>query len=457
MHPQPRRIYFHVIQPVALTTVAVLAGIIIASLGPLHPASAVTLACLLILLVHRLLRERAERTRHQGRHQSRLESADAATRRASAELEDLRHVLDASEAALLAIDPRGRVSFATPACTDFLGKPHEQLAGRPVESIFTHAAILEAHRAAVGGAAAETRVRHVATTGPSRTFLIRALPVPSLHLHPDAPETSRGTLILIRDVSDQALTSQWRSDFVTAAGHELRTPLASIRAAFDTLADGAWEDQAMRDRLSEITRSNIERLESLLRDLLDLSRLDSGRARIHADTLDIRRLVSSIAEDFGPLARARGVDLRAEVDAAPSSLRTDRRLLELIIRNLVDNATKFAFKGTVVRILCSTRSPAGGMLLRVIDQGVGIPLEHQSRIFERFYQADSARTGADTGERTASRGTGLGLAIARESAHLLGGDITVQSVWKQGTTMTVELPDLPEPDPDANGAGHPES
>ena len=457
MHSQPQRIYFHVVQPVALATVAVLAGIIIATLGPLHPASAVALVCLLILLMHRLVREHASRELAEDHARSRLAAADAATRRVAAELEDLRHALEASEAALLVVDPRGRVSFATPACSEFLGKPHDQLPGRPVDSIFTHAAIIEAHRTAVGGVAAETRVRHAADAGPSRTFLVRALPVPSLHVQFDAPETSRGTLILIRDVSDQALTSQWRSDFVTAAGHELRTPLASIRAAFDTLADGAWEDPSMRDRLSEITRSNIERLESLLRDLLDLSRLDSGRLQIRTDSLDVRRLVASIAEDFGPLARARGVDLRAEIDDAPATLRTDRRLLELIIRNLVDNATKFAFKGTVVRIVATTRSPAGGLRLRVIDQGVGIPLEHQSRIFERFYQADPARAGAERGERTATRGTGLGLAIARESANLLGGDITVQSVWKQGTTMTVELPDLVEPDSGPDGPEAPES
>lgn len=453
MPSPPRRIYFYVIQPVALATLAVLGGIIIATLGPLHPASAVTLGCLVILLVHRLLRERDDRSAEAAEADARLAAANDAARRDAAALDDLRHVLEASEAALLVIDPRGRVSFATSACDDFLGKPHEDLTGRSVDAVFTHAAVLDAHRTALRGMASETRVRHAAGTGPARTFLVRALPMPSLRADPPGADTSRGTLILIRDVSDRAQTSQWRSDFVTAAGHELRTPLASIRVAFDTLADGAWEDPSMRDRLSEITRSNIERLESLLRDLLDLSRIDSGRLHVHADTLDLRRLIASIAEDFGPLARARGVDLRAEIDAAPATLRTDRRLLELIIRNLVDNATKFAFKGTVVRIVCSARTPdgpstagpssTGGMRLRVIDQGIGIPLEHQSRIFERFYQVDAARAGAAAGERTASRGTGLGLAIARESANLLGGDITVHSVWKQGTTMTVELPDLP--------------
>ena len=447
MHPTPRRIHHHVIQPAALAILAVLGGFIIASLGPRHPASAVTLLCLLVLFVHRFLRDRHRRRLDALHFQSRLAVAEEAARRDAAALHDLRHALDASHAALLIIDPRGRVAFATAACSDFLGIPKADIQGRPVDSIFTHAAILQAHRSAVGGTPADTRVRHAAGAGPARTFLVQALPIPSDDARPDTPEPGRDAVILISDVSDQALTSQWRSDFVTAAGHELRTPLASIRAAFETLADGAWEDQAMRTRLCDITRSNIERLESLLRDLLDLSRLDSGRLRIHADTIDVRRVVTSIADDFGPLARARGVDLRAETDAAPPSLRTDRRLFELILRNLVDNATKFAFQGTVVRILCSSLEPARGLRLRVVDQGVGIPLEHQPRIFERFYQADPARTGADNARRTASRGTGLGLAIARESANLLGGDISVHSVWKQGTTMTVDLPDLPDSHP----------
>jgi signal transduction histidine kinase len=462
MPSTPRRLHVHVIQPVALAILAVLVGIIIATLGPRHPASAVTLGCLVILYAHRLRRDARDRADTRAELDARVAAAEEDARRTASQLKDLRHVLGASEAAVVVVDPRGRVSFATPACSEFLGKSADELPGRAVDAVFTHAAIIEAHRAAVGGTAAETRVRHAVGTGPARTFAIRALPVPSLHLDPSTTATSRGTLMLIRDVSDQALTSKWRSDFVTAASHELRTPLASIRAAFDTLADGAWEDAAMRTRLSDITSSNIERLESLLRDLLDLSRLDSGRLRINADSLDLRRLVTSIAEDFGPLALARGVDLRAEIDAAPAFLRTDRRLFELILRNLIDNATKFAFKGTVVRVVCSTLSPAGGLRLRVVDQGIGIPLEHQSRIFERFFQADPARTGVNAGERTASRGTGLGLAIARESANLLGGDITVQSVWKQGTTMTVELPDLPaspqaalESTPDSGGVDDP--
>jgi two-component system phosphate regulon sensor histidine kinase PhoR len=126
------------------------------------------------------------------------------------------------------------------------------------------------------------------------------------------------------------------------------------------------------------------------------------------------------------------------------ALHTDRKLLMLILRNLVDNATKFANEHTSVRVIAQVLPPAGNTLrgpprgtlrIKVVDTGLGIPIEHQQRIFERFYQVESSRTGL-----TARRGTGLGLAIVKHAVKDLGGTIKIESVWKQGTTMSVEVP-----------------
>lgn len=364
--------------------------------------------------------------------QNRIDTLASTTSQLSAQLRDLRATLDAAHAPLLVADTSGRIVLANPACEAFFEKPREALVGRTLENLFTHAQVLNAFTKARDGHPSDVQIRHAPPGGTLHTYLVNALPFQG-----DQPRI----LISLRDITQIAAVSQLRSDFVAAASHELRTPLASIRAATETLADGAWEDQPMRDRLVTITQSNIARLEHLLRDLLDLSRLEYNQNPQPDQVIDFGDFIQLLARDFEPLAAARNVSISTPPPERPINLPTQPRLLDLIFRNLIDNATKFAYPGTTIQILSDSPSP-DLLRVRVIDQGAGIPLAHQQHIFERFYQADSARTGspASTGDTTARRGTGLGLALARESATALGGTIAVQSIWKQGTTMTVELP-----------------
>jgi len=162
------------------------------------------------------------------------------------------------------------------------------------------------------------------------------------------------------------------------------------------------------------------------------------------DLVELARAVAGLLE--GSAARKR-VTIEAEIAPDAARLESDPRLLRAILRNLVENAVKFAHEGTAVRITAEVVEPArsddsGGIAassanvrLRVIDRGIGIPLAQQQRIFERFFQGDPARTGDAQG-----RGTGLGLAIVKHAVRTLGGTIGVESVWQEGTTMTVELP-----------------
>jgi signal transduction histidine kinase len=141
---------------------------------------------------------------------------------------------------------------------------------------------------------------------------------------------------------------------------------------------------------------------------------------------------------FSDACALRGVGLLFELDPALEHLMTDRLLLMLIAKNLVENAAKFAREGTDIRVVgevvATPGAPMDTMRLRVIDRGVGIRLAEQQRIFERFYQVDPARSGS------AERGSGLGLAIVKHAAKLLEGTVGVESVWGQGTTMTTEIP-----------------
>jgi signal transduction histidine kinase len=230
-----------------------------------------------------------------------------------------------------------------------------------------------------------------------------------------------------------------KTDFVANASHELRTPIASLRIAVDTLAAIGDEDPAMRERLLGVVASSTARLEEMVRDLLDLSRLEGADQRPAVLPVDFGALGAELADMYKEACAARRLELRVELDPpALDGFESDRALLLLVLSNLVDNATKFAFEGTAVRVVGTLLPEKGGRRaarLEVIDRGIGIPLDQQQRVFERYYQVESARTG------TARRGTGLGLAIVKHALKQLGGTVRVESVWQEGTRMTVEVPE----------------
>ena len=145
-------------------------------------------------------------------------------------------------------------------------------------------------------------------------------------------------------------------------------------------------------------------------------------------------LPPALASMFEVVCRDRNISLRFDLSPELERLRTDRNLLLLILSNLIDNACKFAFEGTEVVVSGRPSEDGQGIRIDVTDHGVGIPLGQQQRIFERFFQVDPARSGGP------KRGTGLGLSIVKHAVRRLGGIIRVNSVWQQGTTMIVELP-----------------
>jgi len=284
-----------------------------------------------------------------------------------------------------------------------------------------------------------------------REYDVLAAPLPWRGREGPGPGAS-GVVLAFRDVTELSRAVALKTDFVANASHEFRTPLSSIRAAVETLADGAAEEPAVRERFLRMIAGNVARLEEMTRDLLDLSRLESPETPVELGAVRTEEVAESLREMFEPVGAERKVGLVFEIGPGLEEITSDRRLLVLILKNLIDNALKFAYEGTAVRVVAEAvpRGSMGhgaggggltggaGVRWRVIDRGVGIPLSSQGRVFERFYQLDQARTG-----EPARRGTGLGLAIVKHAVKALGGTITVQSVWKEGTTMTVELPPRP--------------
>jgi two-component system phosphate regulon sensor histidine kinase PhoR len=235
-------------------------------------------------------------------------------------------------------------------------------------------------------------------------------------------------LLLCRDVTEEKRAAATRRDFVANASHELRTPVAAIRGAAETLLDGALADPAAARGFVEIVHRQAERLSRLTQDLLDLSRLESRQVRFEPGAVELGPLVRGVLELHGPAAGKKGLALAADVEPG-LVVRADARALEQVVVNLVDNAVKYTSTGGVKVHAFAEGDDA---VLTVADTGQGIEPHHLARIFERFYRVDAGRA------REAG-GTGLGLAIAKHLVQGMGGEITVQS-GAEGTTFRVRLP-----------------
>jgi two-component system phosphate regulon sensor histidine kinase PhoR len=245
-----------------------------------------------------------------------------------------------------------------------------------------------------------------------------------------APLLRGEVLLLLRDVTEAKRAEATRRDFVANASHELRTPIAAIRAAAETLLGGGVEDPATARTFVEIVARHAERLSRLTSDLLDLSRIESRQWELESAPVDVGALAQSVVELVAAAAREKGLELRSEV-SQETFVRADPRALEQVLVNLVENGVKYTGQGRVV--VSAAPAPEGDrVVVSVTDTGPGIERHHLSRIFERFYRVDAGRS-------REQGGTGLGLAIVKHLAQAMGGDVGVES-GSDGSRFWVTLP-----------------
>jgi signal transduction histidine kinase len=208
--------------------------------------------------------------------------------------------------------------------------------------------------------------------------------------------------------------------FTSDVAHELRTPVTALVGEASLLAEHLGRLPPGARRPAELLVEDIGRMHRLVEELMEISRLDSGREDVQAEPVDLVALSAG-------LLRSRGLEASAELEAKPVLVQTDPRRVERVLSNLIDNASVHSGQDVEVRV---GRNGAAAFV-EVRDRGPGIAPEHLSHVFERFYKADPARSGA---------GSGLGLAIARENARLLGGEIAVWSEVGMGSCFTLTLP-----------------
>jgi two-component system phosphate regulon sensor histidine kinase PhoR len=354
----------------------------------------------------------------------------------ASERDALDAILRATQQPLLVTDEKGVVLLCNDAASAFLASRAPRHESRSIDEVVTWLEVLRLHEAARQGRPVHEQVRLMRSGASGGSSIVDVWA--KRFEAPGAGGSRSLVLLTMHDAGEAARALQIRTDFVANASHELRTPIAAMRVAIDTLDAIGDSDDAARTRFMGVISGNIDRLEELIRDLLDLSRLEGTEAPLEVAEIDTMELARSLDAAFEKVKRDRHVEVAWEIAPTLSRVRTDRRLLLLILRNLLENALNFSYERTTVRVVArELEGRRGGVVWEVIDTGIGIPLEQQQRIFERFYQVNPARTGVGS----TRRGTGLGLSIVRHAVKALNGTIRVESVWKEGTRMIVELPE----------------
>jgi two-component system phosphate regulon sensor histidine kinase PhoR len=349
---------------------------------------------------------------------------------------DLRVLVDTLPDPVVLIGPDRRVRLVNRPAAARLGVDAERAAGQTLAVVVPEIDILTLVDAAIGDRAPGAEVvteqsvqRQIALGQDGQKVTYDAVAVRT---------AGGGAVLVLRDVSALAATLQMKTDFVANASHELRTPIAAIKIAFETLEEVYRDDPVQAERCVRIIDGHMRRLEEMLGDLMDLSRVESPELKPHLAPVTTADLFARVRSSLGPMARQKGVELSfvegAGGDGTGVPLVSDERLLNLVMKNLVENSIKYTPAGGTVTVSAAVDPGDGPATLTVADTGIGIPPEHLDRVFERFYQVDAARSGS------AGRGTGLGLAIVKHAAAALGGTVRIESTVGRGTTVTCVLP-----------------
>jgi two-component system, OmpR family, phosphate regulon sensor histidine kinase PhoR len=329
-------------------------------------------------------------------------------------------ILDALDDGVLLLDGAGRLLVANPAARSWFGLPDDLRPGLPVQRVLGAPQVSAlAEEAAEAGAPVVGTLTLVFPE--PRTLTMRAFPLA------DRGPTGR-IVVTLTDITQRRRLEVLRRDFVANASHELKTPVAAVRVLAETLLTALPDDPEAGRRFAERIGREAERLDVLVRDLLDLSRVERGT--LDVEPVDLVGLAKEMVGGYGDLAEERRIKLHSEL-RPQLSMRGDRAQLGLLLSNLLDNALRYTpARGTVCVRLDGAESRA---VIQVSDTGQGIPAGELSRVFERFYRVDKARA-RQTG------GTGLGLAIVRHVAEAHGGTVRVDSELGRGSTFTVSLP-----------------
>ena len=334
---------------------------------------------------------------------------------------------------VMVLDSKGRILQVNPAWERMFGVTRSEARGRQSSEVFAHAnlnALISAVLASRAGQEAEILL----TNG-------RCLNVEASVAGGEQVNEACAVLVF-HDITELRRLEHIRKDFVANVSHELRTPLTSIKGYVEALLDGGKDDPQTSVRFLDIILKQSDRLNLILEDLLQLSKIESGQVQFKQEPLHIGSVVDRTIAMIKPLADKKQHQLRAAIDANLPLINGDQERLVQVLANLLDNAIKYTPEGGQITVAArripvhghrTGEGPREGVELTVTDTGIGIPEKDRPRVFERFYRVDKARS-RELG------GTGLGLAIVKHIVEGHGGQIRVEGNVPTGSRFVVRLP-----------------
>jgi two-component system phosphate regulon sensor histidine kinase PhoR len=316
---------------------------------------------------------------------------------------------------VIAADERGRIATANPAARRLLG--YDQLDPLPdLPELFRVKAAREVVDAVLGGTPVQDR--EVELDG--RSVLLNARPLPA-----------GGAVLVMHDLTELRRLEAIRRDFVANVSHELKTPLTSISGYAETLLSLPPDPEMARVFLGTIL-GNARRMQRLVDDLLDLSRIESGRWQPARTEVDVSAAARESWTEVAARPASQAMEFSVEVEPGAEKLCADLDAIRQVLTNLMENSLRHTPAGGAIK--CLARREGNGVAVAVRDNGTGITREHLPRIFERFYRADASRSREEGG-------TGLGLAIVKHLVEAHGGRVSAESERGRGTTVTCWFPD----------------
>ncbi len=338
----------------------------------------------------------------------------------STEKTKLANILANMADGVIMTDADGNIILANPAAGNLFGFKEADAVNKPViEIVHDHEVDEILKQCLKTGKQQSTQFEAEVT----RRFL-RAIALPLQH-HGRLYEV----LVLLQDLTELKNLQTMRRDIVGNISHELRTPIAGIKAMVETLQNGAVDNrETAQDFLSRI-QGEVDRLTQMVAEITQLSRIETGRAELRMQPVNLNTLIEEVLTEMSPLAEKQQITLDKELTANLPAVPADKDRIRQTIINLVHNGIKF--NKTAGKVTVFTTYNDNSVTVSITDTGTGISKEDLPRVFERFYKSDKARTGG---------GSGLGLAIAKHTIQAHGGDIRVHSAEGKGSTFTFSLP-----------------
>lgn len=335
-------------------------------------------------------------------------------------------VLDHMADGVLITDQTGTVTLINPAACRLLNTTEREALGRLFAAVVRHH-----HLISLWQRCRDEGREQVEALELSPSLFLQTVVTPFPH------RETAGYVVIFQDLTQVRRLQVMRRDFVSNLSHELRTPLASLRAVVETLQDGALADPPAAERFLRQAENEVNTMTQMVDELTELSQIESGQVRLRLVPAAVASLVEVPLERLRPQAERAGVTLSSDVPSDLPPVLVDVERIQQVVTNLLHNAVKFTPPGGSIRLSAveneATNGRARQVVIDVRDTGIGIPREDVTRVFERFYKSDRART-------RGSGGTGLGLSIARHLVEAHGGRIWVKSKVGKGSTFSFTLP-----------------